>query len=120
MYKSGVTVWYSVSNLEQTLEFYTGKLGFEVVFHDPSTGMAMVNTNTKDCVIGFSEAETVEPATSSTVFEVINIEEAMNSLAGNGVSFIGEVEQIPELVKLATFVDPDGHNLMLAESLAEV
>jgi predicted enzyme related to lactoylglutathione lyase len=109
-----------VANLERTLEFYSRKLGFEVIFHDSSSGMAMVNTNTKDCVIGFSEAETVEPATSSTVFEVLNIEEAMKHLAANGVLFVGEVEHIPELAKLATFVDPDGHNLMLSESLSEL
>jgi len=120
MYRPGVSIWYNVSNLERTLEFYSGKLGFEVIFHDPESGMAMVNTNTKDCVIGFSEAETVEPATSSTVFEVINIEEAMKQLEENGVSFIGEVEHIPGMAKLATFVDPDGHNLMLAETLVEL
>jgi len=120
MYKSGLTVWYSVSNLEQTLAFYSGKLGFEVIFHEPESGMAMVNTNTKDCVIGFSVAETVEPATSSTVFEVANIEEAIQQLEGQGVTFIGEVEHIPDMTKLATFVDPDGHNLMLAESLTEL
>ncbi len=120
MYKSGLTVWYSVTSLERTLAFYSDKLGFEVIFHDPASGMAMVNTNTKDCVIGFSEAEAVEPATSSTVFEVWNIEETMKQLGDKGVSFIGVVEHIPELAKLATFVDPDGHNLMLSESLTEL
>ena len=120
MYGSGLTVWYSVADLERTLEFYSGKLGFEVIFHDSSSGMAMVNTNTKDCVIGFSEAETVEPATSSTVFEVLNIEEAMKHLSANGVSFIGEVEHIPEMAKLATFADPDGHNLMLSETFQQL
>ena len=120
MYRSGVSVWYNVANLERTLDFYSGKLGFEVIFHDPENGMAMVNTNTKDCVIGFSEAEVVEPATSSTVFEVVNIEEAMKQLEEIVVSFIGEVEHIPGMAKLATFVDPDGHNLMLAETLAEL
>ncbi|MGI2295991.1 VOC family protein [Paenibacillus sp. GXUN7292] len=120
MYKEGLTVWYSVANLERTLEFYSGKLGFEVVFHDSSSGMAMVNTNTKDCIIGFSEAETVEPATSSTVFEVLNIEEAMKQLEADGVAFVGEVEHVPGMAKLATFMDPDGHNLMLAETLTEL
>lgn len=117
MYRNGLTVWYSVANLDRTLKFYSEKLGFEVVFHDASSGMAMVNTNTKDCVIGFSEAETVEPATSSTVFEVLNIEEAMELLGKNGITFIGDVEHVPDMAKLATFVDPDGHNLMLAETL---
>jgi predicted enzyme related to lactoylglutathione lyase len=120
MYRSGVSVWYNVSNLDETLAFYAGKLGFEVAFHDPESGLAMVNTNTKDCVLGFSVAEKVEPATSSTVFEVVNIDEAMKQLEAKGVSFIGDVEHVPGMAKLATFVDPDGHNLMLAETLAEL
>ena len=120
MYRSGVSIWYNVSNLERTLEFYSGKLGFEVTFHDPANGMAMVNTNTKDCVIGFSEAQAVEPATSSTVFEVINIEEAMKQLEAKVVDFIGGEAYLAGLATLATFVDPDGHNLMLAETLVEL
>lgn len=82
--------------------------------------MAMVNTNTKDCVIGFSEVQTVEPPTSSTVFEVVNIEEAMRQLEAKDVTFIGEVEHVPGMAKLATFIDPNGHKLMLAETLAEL
>jgi catechol 2,3-dioxygenase-like lactoylglutathione lyase family enzyme len=34
MYRSGVSIWYNVSNLERTLEFYSGKLGFEVTYND--------------------------------------------------------------------------------------
>ncbi|HZG82518.1 MAG TPA: VOC family protein [Brevibacillus sp.] len=117
MYKSGVTVWYNISRLDATIAFYTEKLGFEKIFHDVESGMAMVSTNTPDCVIGLSEAEAVVPSTSSTVFEVINIEEAMQHLQQQGVPFVGEIETIPDMVKLATFTDPDGHNLMLAETL---
>ncbi|MFD2877741.1 hypothetical protein ACFTAO_19815 [Paenibacillus rhizoplanae] len=40
------------------MAFYSGKLGFEVIFHDAESGMAMVSTNTKDCVIGFFQWQT--------------------------------------------------------------
>jgi predicted enzyme related to lactoylglutathione lyase len=117
MFKPGVTVWYSVKSLDQTIDFYKEKLGFEVNFHDPDTGMAMVNTNTKDCIIGFSEAEEVVPSTSSTVFEVYDIVHTREMLEQRGVRFIGDTETVPGMAKLATFVDPDGHNLMLSEEL---
>jgi predicted enzyme related to lactoylglutathione lyase len=79
--------------------------------------MVMVNTTTPDCIIGFSEAETVVPSTSSTVFEVHNIEESMRQLEQKGVPFVGGIEIVPGMAKLATFTDPDGHNLMLSEVL---
>lgn len=118
--KSGITIWYSVKDLENTLSFYVDLLGFEKVFHDPATGMAMVNTNTKDCIIGFSVADTVVPSTSSTVFEVQDIERTIRALGEKGIEFPGGVEFVPDMAKLATFYDPDGHNLMLSETLSEL
>ncbi|WP_020620395.1 VOC family protein [Paenibacillus daejeonensis] len=117
MFKPGVTVWYSVKSLQGSIAFYRDKLGFEVVFHDEEGGMAMVNTTTAGCIIGFSEAQEVVPSTSSTVFEVYDIEAARQALEQKGVTFLGDIETIPDMVKLATFIDPDGHSLMLSEEL---
>ncbi|MFC6331858.1 VOC family protein [Paenibacillus septentrionalis] len=117
MFKPGVTVWYSVKNLQESLEFYQDKLGFSLLFHDSESGMAMVGTTTEHCIIGFSEAQEVVPSTSSTVFEVYDIEASRKALEQKGVTFIGETETVPEMVKLATFIDPDGHSLMLSEEL---
>jgi predicted enzyme related to lactoylglutathione lyase len=119
MFKPGITVWYSVKDLQQTLDFYTQKLGFSVTFHDPESGMAMVDTNTPGVLIGFSEAQEVVPSTSSTVFEVPDIVAARQALEGRGVRFQGEIEIVPDMVKLATFTDPDGHSLMLSEDLTQ-
>jgi len=113
----GFTVWYNVKNLERSLAFYTGKLGFEQLFHNPDWGMAMVKTNTDNCVIGFSEAEKVEPSTSSTVFDVEDIEIAVQKLEQLDIRFVGGIETIDDFVKLATFADPDGHSLMLSQQL---
>ncbi|MDF2659965.1 MAG: lactoylglutathione lyase [Paenibacillus sp.] len=120
MFVPGFTVWYNVRDIGQSLAFYTGKLGFELLFHDPDSGMAMVKTNTDQCVIGFSQAEEVVPSTSSTVFDVSNMEDAVHTLKQQGVTFIGDIETIPDFVKLATFTDPDGHSLMLSEQLVEL
>ncbi len=117
MFKPGVTVWYNVKSLDESIRFYKEKLGFELVFHDPASGMAMVNTATERCIIGFSEAEEVIPSTSSTVFEVYDIDASRTTLEQRGVTFLGETETIPDMVKLATFVDPDGHSLMISEEL---
>ncbi len=117
MYKSGIAIWYNVTNLEATVEFYTKRLGFQIDFMDEAGRMAIVQTNTADCFIGFSEAENVVPVTSSAVFEVENIEEAVEQLKARGVTFNGAIETIPDFVKLATFTDPDGHSLELSQTL---
>lgn len=120
MYVPGLTVWYSVKSIDRTLAFYTEKLSFDLLYHNRDFGMAMVKTNTENCFIGFSEAETIVPSTSSTVFDVNDIEQTVNKLKQDGVSFIGDIETIPDFVKLATFSDPDGHPLMLSEQLTEL
>ncbi|WP_152657814.1 VOC family protein [Oceanobacillus sp. CFH 90083] len=91
MYKPGFTIWYSVSNVERTLKFSTELLGFEVDSYDKENGMASVHTNTKDCYIGFSEAEQVVPSTATTVFEVEDIYAAVKELKEKGITFNGEV-----------------------------
>ncbi|MCU6712991.1 VOC family protein [Paenibacillus sp. J5C_2022] len=120
MYVPGLTVWYSVKDIDHTLAFYTEKLGFELLYHDQESGITMVKTNTENCLIGFSAADSVVPSTSSTVFDVENMELAVDKLKKDGVTFIGEIEVIPDFVKLATFIDPDGHSLMLSEQLTEL
>ena len=87
MFKSGFTVWYNVSNVEETYKFYTEKLGFKGDFWDRDNGMASVHTNTEGCFIGFSQAVEVIPSKASAVFEVENIEEAVKALAEKGISF---------------------------------
>ncbi|QKG84442.1 lactoylglutathione lyase [Kroppenstedtia pulmonis] len=117
MYKPGFTIWYSVSNVERTLKFYKEQLGFEVDSLDKEGGMASVHTNTKDCYIGFSEAEQVVPSTAAAVFEVEDIHAAVKELKEKGITFNGEVSTIPGYVKVITFKDPDGHDLELVQAL---
>ncbi|GAU76743.1 VOC family protein [Fusibacter sp. 3D3] len=119
MYKSGLTVWYSVKDIEVTKAFYSNKLGFELYFDDKDGGNVIMSTNTADCTIGFSVADEVVPSTSSLVFEVENIEKAYETLKSRGVEFIGRIETVPGMTKLATFVDPDENILMLSETLVE-
>lgn len=117
MYKSGLVIWYNVSNLERTLAFYTEGLGFAIDFQDEANRMAIINTNTKDCFIGFTEAETIVPVTSAATFEVEDIEQSVALLKTRGIKFAGEIETIPDFVRLAAFADPDGHCFELSQTL---
>jgi uncharacterized glyoxalase superfamily protein PhnB len=60
--------------------------------------------------------EELQTEGTTPVFGVKDIEAARSHLESNGVRFDGETQVIPEMVKLATFYDPDGNPWMLAES----
>ena len=53
-------------------------------------------------------------------FRGIDIEDARGYLERNGVRFDEGTNEVPGMVKLATFYDPDGNPWMLAQVLQEV
>jgi len=117
MFKPGVGIHYNVSNLEGTLTFYTEKLGFKELYYDANHKQAMLATNTKYCFIGFAEAQSIDPSSTCTTFEVENIEQAVQNLQQKGVVFKDGIFEVPNVVKLAAFFDPDGYKLMLSERI---
>lgn len=117
MFKSGVGFHYNVNNCERTLEFYTEKLGFKMLFIDEYKGQAMVTTNTGDYYIGFAETRSIVPSSTCITFEVEDIEEVVHTLQQRDVEFQGDIFEIPGVVKLAAFRDPDGYQLMLSERI---
>jgi len=54
-----------------------------------TSGQAMLTTNTKDCFIGFSEAQSLVPSSTCTTFEVENIKQAVQILQQKGIEFKG-------------------------------
>lgn len=117
MFKPGVGIHFNVSNLNRTLEFYTKKLGFKELYADANIRQAMLTTNTKDCLIGFAEIQSTAPSSTCITFEVESIEEAVKFLQQKGVEFKEGIFEVPGVVKLATFFDPDGYKLMLSERI---
>jgi predicted enzyme related to lactoylglutathione lyase len=64
--------------------------------------------------IGLSEVASPQPKGIILNFEVTNTDAGRRALEAAGVVFQGETEVIPGKVKLAGFLDPDGHRLRLA------
>lgn len=117
MFKPGIGFHCNVSNLERTIEFYTGKLGFKMHDYDANMRQARLYTSTEDCLMGFAERQPVVPGSTCITLEVENIGQAVQNLQHKGIEFTGGIIEIPDLVKLATFTDPDGYNLMLFSQL---
>ena len=53
------------------------------------------------------------------MFGVADIDAARVELEAKGVVFDGDTRELPGMVKLATFFDPDGNRYMLAQSLVD-
>jgi predicted enzyme related to lactoylglutathione lyase len=68
--------------------------------------------------VGIGQHETLEPRGGATLtFGVIDIDAARASLEAHDVRFDGETTEVPGMVRLATFYDPDGNTFMLAQRL---
>ncbi|MEM7502704.1 MAG: VOC family protein [Pseudomonadota bacterium] len=118
-YDGILTLACSVKDLDTSIAWFKDTLGFEQVFRIDEAGWAEVTSPTKDVTIGLGVNEEVNGSGGTTpVFGVKNIVEARAELEGKGVRFDGDTVEIPGMVKLATFFDPDGNSYMLAESLA--
>jgi len=82
-----ITLATSVSDLSASIAWFQDVLGFELNFRGDEAGWAELTSPTSGVTIGL------------------------------GVRFDGDNVEIPDMVRLATFFDPDGNSYMLAQSL---
>ncbi len=119
-YNGTITLSTSVSNIDESIDWFKTVLGFSEIFRAPEAGWAEVTTPTEGVSIGLAQNEKVNGAGGATpVFGVSDIAAARAQLQGKQVKFDGETIEIPGMVKLATFYDPDGNTYMLSESLMD-
>jgi len=88
-----ITIAISVKDRHASAAWYQEMLGFDLMYHADEAGWSEVQTKTAGVTIGFGEH--TEPAPE----------------------FDGESDVVEGMVKTATFYDPDGNALMLAEDL---
>ena len=69
--------------------------------------------------IGLSTQEETKKGGATLTFGVKDIVSSGSQLEAKDVRFDGEIQTIPGMVSLATFFDPDGNQMMLAQDLSE-
>jgi catechol 2,3-dioxygenase-like lactoylglutathione lyase family enzyme len=108
----------NVSDLGKALDWYREMLGFETVYRLDEYGWAEIETPVPGLSIGLGQVEDVGGQGAITpTFRVVDIDAARGYLEGNGVRFDGETREVPGMVRLASFYDPDGNPWMLAQVL---
>ena len=120
-YNGTITLASSVADLDASIAWFKDVLGFEEVFKVAEAGWAEVSTPAEGVSIGLGQTdEGVDGSGGSTpVFGVVDIDAARAELEAKGVRFAGETVELPGMVRLATFFDPDGNSYMFAQSLVD-
>ena len=113
-FKPELLIQLDVASLDRSIEFYTKKLGFKLTERRDDLKFAHLATSVPGVQIGIGEVASPQPKGIVLNFEVTNTDAGRRALEAAGVVFQGETLLIPGKVKLAGFLDPDGHRLRLA------
>ncbi|WP_370199104.1 VOC family protein [Roseibium sp.] len=114
-----ITLALSVRDRHASADWYAQKLGFELLYHMDEAGWSELATRTEGVTLGLGEQSEPTPGNTVPVFGVADIAGARSALEGAGVKFDGATETIEGMVSTATFYDPDGNALMLAQDLSK-
>jgi len=119
-YDGGLTCAFSVKDLDSAIAWYRDVLGFELAYKLDEMGWCELTTPVKNVNVGLSQVESPHVEGGATLtFGVKDIDAARTTLESRDVRFDGPTQTIPEMVKLATFFDPDGNKMMLYQGLGE-
>lgn len=114
-----ITLALSVRDRHASAEWYEKNLGFQLLMHIDEAGWSEMQTKTEGVTLGLGEQTEPSPGNMVPVFGVADIASARAALEREDVKFDGETETIEGMVSTATFYDPDGNALMLAQDLTK-
>lgn len=113
-----ITFALSVKDRHASASWYADMLGFALRYHMDEAGWSELDTNTAGVTLGLGEQAEPAPGNAIPVFGTADIGVARAALEKEGVRFDGPTETMEGMVSLATFYDPDGNALMLAQDLS--
>jgi predicted enzyme related to lactoylglutathione lyase len=115
-----VTASMGVTSLDRSIAWYGEVLGCQLLYRVDEIGWCEMKTHMPGINVGLSQNESVPQGGNATnVWSVTDIDAAKAHLDAHGVKQDGEIQHIPDLVKLLTFYDPDGNAMMFAQPLAQ-
>ena len=117
-FDGGLTCAIGVSDLDRSIAWYRDTLGFELLYRLEDAAWCELKTPVGRVNVGLSQVDEAGGKGGATLtFGVEDIEAAKADLDGRGVRQDGPIRDIPGLVRLLTFYDPDDNALMLYEDL---
>jgi predicted enzyme related to lactoylglutathione lyase len=117
-YVPELTASLGVKDLDAAIAWYQSVLGFELLYRMNEIGWCELSTGMAGANVGLSQNESIPQGGGATVvFGVRDIEAAKAHLDAHGVRQDGDMQVIPDMVKLITFYDPDGNAMMFSQNL---
>ena len=108
--------WYQVSDIERAKKFYGDVLGLKKTFE--IEGWCEFSHADGAASVALNQLREGDPERGATVvLRVDDIDRAQSDMKKKGAKFEGNVEEIPGVVRIATFRDPDGNRLQLCQVL---
>ena len=112
-YDGGLTCSLGVTDLDRSLAFYQDVLGFNLLYRRDDIAWGELETGVARVNVGLSENEQAGgPGGATLTFGVTDLEAAKAALDDAGIRQDGPIRDIPGLVRLLTFYDPDDNALM--------
>jgi CreA protein len=116
-YGDRIVISVNVSDFNAALDWYSKALGFELEYRMDDYGWGEMRTPHANIYVGLGQTEEVKTGGIVPTWTVQDIDAARKHLESTGARFDGDTYQIGDMVKLATFYDPDGNPWMLAQQL---
>lgn len=119
-FDGGLTISFQSADIKRSIAWYEDVLGFKLLYQVDEIGWCELATEVAGgrVNVGFSQVEKPKVGAGPVpTFGVKDIAKSRVLLEGKKVKFDGPTQEIPGMVKLATFFDPDGHALMLFQDL---
>ena len=119
-YDGGLTCALSVKDLNAGVAWYRDVLGFEPLYVREDIAWGELQTGVAKVNVGISQVEEPGGKGGATLtFGVTDIEAAKAVLDAKSVRQDGPIQEIPGMVRLLTFYDPDDNALMFYQDLSQ-
>jgi len=118
-FDGGLTCSIGVTSLDAAIPWYTDILGMKLLYRLDDLAWCELESPVARVNVGLSQVENAGgPGGATLTFGVVDIDAAKAALDAAGVKQDGPIQDIPEMVQLLTFFDPDGNTLMLYQDLS--
>jgi len=119
-YDGGLTCAINVTDLDAGIAWYRDVLGMNLLYRVDEIAWCEFESPVARVNVGLAQRESVAQGGGATLtFGVTDIEAAQKALDTAGVRQDGPIQDIPGMVRLLTFYDPDGNALMLYQDLMQ-
>jgi len=117
-YDGGLTCSMGVTDLDRSIAWYRDVLGFTLLYRRDDIAWCELSTGVAHVNVGLGQREKAGGEGGATLtFGVTDIDAAKAALDRHGVRQDGPIRDIPDMVRLLTYFDPDGNALMFYQVL---